>query len=143
MEYSPVTIILPLLWVLSPLLLILLVAIAYEIKKAKEGKSKYGFFRRIIDRFAGPVRTLSYISERGPKFIYLDDFVFEMENRYGPTKLSLKSLAGGEEIRNEFQGNTPSECLLLFFDWYDKNRETLIDAKESLAKIKRLKRSLN
>lgn len=29
------------------------------------------------------------------------------------------------------------------FDWYDKNRETLIDAKESLAKIKQLKRNLN
>jgi hypothetical protein len=97
----------------------------------------------MISRFAGPVRTLSYISEQGPKFIYLDDFVFEMENRYGPTKLSLKSLTGGEEIRNEFQGNTPSECLILFFNWYDKNRETLIDAKESLAKIKQLKRNLN
>lgn len=143
MEYEPITILALLLFVLVPMFVILISWITYGIRQVRKGKSKYGFFRRMVDRFAGPVRTLSYISEKGPKFIYLDDFMFSMDNTYGKCKLRLVKLVGGEEINYEFIGNNPSETLILFFNWYDKNRETLIDAKDSLAKIQQLKRNLS
>jgi hypothetical protein len=129
---------------MSPLFLVLFIWLAYEIKQARKGKSKYGFFRRFFGNLLTPAMTLAAISERGPKFIYLDDFTFNMTNEsYGGCKLRLRTLIGGEDITNEFEGKTPSECLTLFFDWYDKNRETLVDAKESLAKIRQLKRNLS